>query len=321
MRYLEDSQKLIIILDNDAKLLNISKQVPYYNELISNIGIMEQQEILDYLQSKLPIKITGVDLLQAISKDSVFITDKQIFLNGVPVNIIHEELVDDVLSIYNILMQTNKAKTNFKHLEPFIRKVMQNSFITDKKQLADYLANDDFEITEDGYLLAYKSVQSNLTSHYDGKTKHDVGTIVEVKNYDCNANNLCSTGLHFATKSYISRMYDYDDSIIVLVKIDPADIIAIPKEADNTKGRCIKYEVVEVFSLQKKLSETKTQIIANEVETRYQPTLIKDVKLEKKETRTEQTKRLMKEYKNNKEKVAEIMGISISTVERNMRRK
>lgn len=318
MKYLEDSEKLLIIT-NSNKLINIDKYVPYYNELISNIGRITQKELLDYLETKLPIQITGVDLLKAIENGNLSIYKNRIYINNVPIEIHKSAVIDDTVTVYDILVKTKKVTTNFNHLKPFIKNLMKNPFIQDKQQLANYLANDDFEITADGYLLAYKSVNNDFTSHYDNKTKHEIGTIVEVENYDCNADNLCSEGLHFATKSYINHMYPSKSNNIVLVKINPADIIAIPKEANNTKGRCVRYEVVEIFGLDKELKETTTQKIAKE--TKIKSKKIKNVNINKTETRVEQTKRLMKEYNGDKKKVSEIMGITISTVKRNMRRK
>lgn len=326
-KYIENNDYLLIITSKND-LIKVNSSVDFYNDLLVNLTKFEtEEELLEFAkQGLVGYNIPNDYIIEALQAKQLNIYKDGIVINGefIKRNNTENSVDDSILHILNAFIDTNKAITNFEHLKPFIVNINKNTFIKDKKELAKYLLNDDYEITKDGYLLAYKSIRDDYTSHYDEKTLHKVGTVVEVKDYDSNSNNLCSKGLHFATKSYIKYMYGYDNEIIVLVKIHPEDIIAIPKEADNTKGRCRKYEVVEIFSLDKELKETTTQTITEEVKTKKVKDKIKKVNKpiqDKKETRTEQTKRLMKEYNGNKEKVAEIMGISISTVERNMRRK
>jgi hypothetical protein len=52
----------------------------------------------------------------------------------------------------------------------------------------------------------------------------------------------CSHGLHFCAQSYLSQ-YHGGNGKVVIVKINPADVCAIPSDYANAKGRCSKYLV------------------------------------------------------------------------------
>jgi hypothetical protein len=60
---------------------------------------------------------------------------------------------------------------------------------------------------------------------------------------DKDRNNTCSVGLHFCSKDYLSS-YGGASGHTMIVKINPADVVSIPSDYDNTKGRTWKYEVV-----------------------------------------------------------------------------
>jgi hypothetical protein len=75
---------------------------------------------------------------------------------------------------------------------------------------------------------------------------------------DDNCNNTCSTGLHFCSLNYLGSFGSSGDPVVIL-KIDPKDVVSIPVDYNNTKGRCCKYEVVGLY----------TQPLTASVETAY----------------------------------------------------
>jgi hypothetical protein len=72
---------------------------------------------------------------------------------------------------------------------------------------------------------------------------NSVGKIVEMERneVDDNKDNTCSSGLHFCSESYLKS---FGGSRTVIVKINPRDVVSIPTEYDNAKGRACRYEVV-----------------------------------------------------------------------------
>ena len=74
----------------------------------------------------------------------------------------------------------------------------------------------------------------------------------------------CSVGLHFASFNYLQH---FGGSRIVVVKINPKDVVAIPSDYNNSKGRTCCYEVIEEVQMQGSVVEKElTQSYASEVD-------------------------------------------------------
>lgn len=104
-------------------------------------------------------------------------------------------------------------------------------------------------ITDDGCFIAYKIVRDDYMDIYTGKTcRHMIGDKPEMPRFevDSDRNRTCSAGLHFCSKAYLPKYGSNDRSSdrVVLVKINPADVVAIPSDYNNSKGRAWRYEVV-----------------------------------------------------------------------------
>jgi hypothetical protein len=60
---------------------------------------------------------------------------------------------------------------------------------------------------------------------------------------DDDPNNTCSKGLHVASLPYLQH---YPGSVTVLVKVNPANVVSIPTDYNNSKMRVCEYEVFAV---------------------------------------------------------------------------
>jgi hypothetical protein len=69
------------------------------------------------------------------------------------------------------------------------------------------------------------------------------GKIVEMERnaVDDNRDRTCSAGLHFCSQSYLTH---FGGEKIVIVKINPKDVVSIPSDYNDAKGRACRYEVV-----------------------------------------------------------------------------
>ena len=186
----------------------------------------------------------------------------------------------------------------------------------------EYCLAKDFEITEDGCLLAYKNVHKDFSSIYDGgKTKHAIGQITKVENFDTNRSRECSSGLHFCSKSYLSF---YSGNVTIIVKINPTHICAIPKDYNFSKGRCTQYEMVGVMGKDGTLQTTNIEAATGQKTVKTTTQAKADKKLAQKKAksgdRLTETADLMVLFNNDVKKVASQMSISEETVKRNMRK-
>ena len=64
---------------------------------------------------------------------------------------------------------------------------------------------------------------------------------MERNKVDDDKNNTCSTGLHFCGMSYLNH---FGGARTVIVKINPRDVVSIPTDYDDAKGRACRYEVI-----------------------------------------------------------------------------
>jgi hypothetical protein len=121
-----------------------------------------------------------------------------------------------------------------------------------RDELFLFLEKAGCPVTEDGCFLAYKNVTDNYLDIYSETFDNSIGSICEMprEDVDPDRERTCSYGLHFAAKDYLKH-YRHGGSRTMVVKINPVDVISIPSDYDNTKGRTCKYEVVAEIPFEK----------------------------------------------------------------------
>jgi hypothetical protein len=94
--------------------------------------------------------------------------------------------------------------------------------------------------------LAYKKVREDYKDIHSGTMDNSVGQIVEMERnqVDDDKDRTCSTGLHFCSKDYLPYFGTGPGSRVVILKINPADVVSIPSDYNDSKGRACKYEVI-----------------------------------------------------------------------------
>ena len=135
---------------------------------------------------------------------------------------------------------------NVSPLVNFLTRVVNNPDPRAVNGLYQWLERGNLPITQDGYIIAYKLVRDDYLDHYSGRLDHSVGKVVTLPRFKCDPDpdRTCSSGLHFCSAAYLPH-YGSSDSRVVLVKIDPADVVAFPHDYNISKGRCCRYEVVQ----------------------------------------------------------------------------
>lgn len=231
---------------------------------------------------------------------------------------------DPIIAFIKLLKDKGTVDTEIERIKPFLQNLFENPFIDAVQEIYEYCKAMDFEITEDGCFLAYKYVNEDLTSKYDGQTKHAIGEYTEVAHFDTNRRNDCSSGLHFCSKSYLSS---YCGHTIIVVKINPKDVVSIPTDYSFAKGRCRRYMMVGYIAKDGTLQTTNLEEATNEkiVKTKTKARLDRKISKKKAEAkkstgRIQETVQNMKIYKNDVNKVAKVMNISPETVRRNLRK-
>lgn len=131
----------------------------------------------------------------------------------------------------------------------FLRKAYDNPNPTARDELFLFCEANGFMIHEDGDIIAYKSVRGDYKDIYSGTVLNTVGTTVSMDRTLVNKdrNQTCSTGFHFAAYDYASTWAGKIDGVnrrLLVMKINPYNVVAIPNDYNNKKARCCEYEIV-----------------------------------------------------------------------------
>jgi hypothetical protein len=127
----------------------------------------------------------------------------------------------------------------------FLSNLMENPSMRAVNELYGFLEAGTLPITEDGYFLAYKAVRHDFKDIHSGTMDNSVGKVVSMprNQVDDDKDRTCSYGLHFCSVDYL-KSFARQDGHVVILKINPKDVVSIPSDYNNTKGRCSRYEVI-----------------------------------------------------------------------------
>jgi hypothetical protein len=123
-------------------------------------------------------------------------------------------------------------------------------------ELYGFLEKCNLPITPDGHFLAYKKVRENYKDVHSGTMDNSVGQVVEMERHEVNDNKdqTCSSGLHFCSQSYLTS---FGGERTVIVKINPRDVVSIPSDYNDAKGRACRYEVIGELEVEPEKAFTK----------------------------------------------------------------
>jgi hypothetical protein len=135
----------------------------------------------------------------------------------------------------------------FQPLVNFLNNLMENPSMQSQKELYDFLEHEHLPITEDGHFLAYKAVRNDFKDKYRGVFDNSVGKICKMQRakVDDDRARGCSDGLHAGALNYVAGYGSLESGDrIVIVKINPKDVVSVPSDCNCEKLRTCQYEVV-----------------------------------------------------------------------------
>ena len=218
----------------NGKLYEIFEDNKNYENIIKAINNRDYEE----LETLVNIKIA----VAKYSNGLIEIVDNKVHYKG---KLVHNYVATKLIKLW-------KSGIDVAPLSKFIERLMNNPSYRAVNELYGFMEKHNLPITEDGYFLAYKKVGSDFTDIHTGTFNNSVGQVVEMARNEVNEDKdmTCSYGLHFCGFDYlkhfgsnVSGQYN-----VVILKIDPADVVAIPTDYNNAKGRCCKYEVIGLHS-------------------------------------------------------------------------
>jgi hypothetical protein len=221
--YLIQGNNVVVVIDN--KPHTISKTHITYQKVVDAIKTNDWETVKDTIEPKKVVLEYG--------KGNVEVQGEQLFWKGKP---FHNALATRMI-------QMLQDGFPVEPLVNFMENLMKNPSYRSVNELYGFLEKNNLPITSDGYFLAYKKVRKDYKDCHTGTMDNSIGQVVEMERHsvDDNANNTCSSGLHFCSKEYLNS---FGGERTVIVKINPADVVSIPTDYDFSKGRACRYEVI-----------------------------------------------------------------------------
>lgn len=172
--------------------------------------------------------------------EQVEVKDGNVYVSGDPIsNLVASRILD-------FLAQGVDCLPVFK----FITKLNLNPSARAVNELYTFLEHQFLPLTANGNFLAYKALRSDYRDIHTGKNDNSVGNVLEMprNKVDDNKDVGCSKGLHAGALNY-AREYRPCDGKLVVVEINPADVVSIPTDCEFQKLRTCKYKVVAEYEV------------------------------------------------------------------------
>ena len=128
----------------------------------------------------------------------------------------------------------------------FMENLMENPSYRAVNELFGFLEKNSLPITPDGHFLAYKKVNEDYKDIHSGTFDNSVGAVCEMERnaVDDDKDRTCSAGLHFCSQEYLPHFGRTHGDHVMILKINPRDVVSIPVDYNNSKGRTCRYEVI-----------------------------------------------------------------------------
>jgi hypothetical protein len=231
--YILTDNSLTIVVD--GKALTMESSNPSFGEAKRLLSQEKYDELPDLFDTPKAV--------ERFAEGSIKVSDGEVSYKG---EVIHNHVVGRILDFM-------RQGLPYKPLTRFVEKLMNNPSRRAVNELYAFLEHKNMPLTPDGNFLAYKGVRSDFTDWHSGQFANKVGDVNEMprRNVCDNANIGCSDGFHAGSLDY-ARQYGNGGHLMV-VEIDPADVVSVPLDCDQQKLRTCKYKVVSLF--EKKLEE------------------------------------------------------------------
>lgn len=200
----------------------------------------------------IPNLVSVAQALEHKSKGNVVVKDGELLVKGfkVPVELARkiQKFVDEGLP--------------YQPLTKFAENLQNNPSFRAVNELFQFLEKNDHPFTENGNFIAYKRVKGDFMDIHSGTFDNHPGEEPSVprNQVDEDANRTCSHGLHVANWQYAHTQFASSDpatDIMLEVEVNPADVVAIPSDYNQSKMRVCKYKVLGVVETEFKDSNLR----------------------------------------------------------------
>ena len=193
--------------------------------------------------SEIPNLVSAASRIKTFSKGNFTVQDGRVMVNGVAA----PQFLSDKI------VRFSSEGLPYQPLVRFAEKLQQNPSFRAVNELYQFLEKNDHPLTETGNFIAYKRVKENFTDIHSGTFDNSVGTepTVSRNEVDEDSSRTCSKGLHVANWDYAHTKFASHNpatDVMLEVEVNPADVVAIPSDYNQSKMRVCKYKVLGVVT-------------------------------------------------------------------------
>jgi hypothetical protein len=244
-----------VTLFKDGKQYSAPSDFWSYNRILDKLKNRDFDKIEQLFNLKHVYDTMYAEIAETLKTDTdqdVEIVNGEVFVNG--------------KKVYNSVTRriTRMIENGFDvgPLCKFLVRLMKNPSNTAINELYDFMEKADQTIDDEGYIVAYKKVRNDYKDIHSGTVDYHVGNIVSMprNQVDDDRSRTCSHGLHFCSyeylKSFGGAIFEGGPRLL-LVRVDPADVVSIPTDYNNAKARTCRMEVIdEIFEDKHVLKDT-----------------------------------------------------------------
>ena len=225
--YILTDESLTVVIDGKAMTMN--NDHPAWTQAKEALS----QDDWDRLKSLFDVQSAVQDYLD--SEAGIEVSNGTVFYEG---EAIHNLVVEKILSFM-------RGGLPYKPLVKFLGKLMENPSARSVNELYKFLEHKNMPLTSEGNFLAYKGVNDGFRDFHTGKFDNSVGQTLQMRrNGVCDDANIgCSNGFHAGSYDY-AKGYANNGGNLMIVEIDPADVVSVPTDCSCQKLRTSKYKVV-----------------------------------------------------------------------------
>ncbi len=237
----------VAVTVSNTKVITLLKNGKSYTVPPSHVNhakVLEKVRNQDYAGIEKLIDVSTT--IAKACQGKVVVDNGQVKYNG---EVVHNYVADRILELL-------RNQLPVKPLLLFLEKLMQNPSKASVDNLYRFLEHNAHPLLPDGNFIAYKRVRGDYKDIYTGTFDNSPGKTVEMprNKVQDDPNVTCAAGLHVANLTYAATIYgtgnlanDGTTERLIIVSVNPADVVSVPTDYNNSKMRTAKYVVLEDY--------------------------------------------------------------------------
>lgn len=231
--------------DGSIKPIPVTSEHPKWTEILEAWTKQDFESLLDLMSMKKIVeRFSNGDLI--VSDSGVFY--KEIQLVGVD--------VDRIMAFL-------RSGDPYQPIANYMVRKLKNPSKRAINEMYNFLEHKQMPLTPNGTILAYKGVLPDFFSVSSGKEPllqgrrneagqifNGVGETIEMSRADVDDDfrRGCSGGLHAGSLDYARDWARSHKGVIIVIEIDPPDVVSVPEDCQCKKLRCAKYKVIGLYN-------------------------------------------------------------------------